>query len=492
MKLSELLRSLQVYHSDTDLHSADFVVSGIACDSKLVSEGFVFVAVRGNAYDGHNFVQEAMDRKALAVVVDLQSNSQRIRKSANIPFIYVSDTRRALAGLAAQFYSHPFDKMRVTGITGTNGKTTISYLLEQAARQAGFRPGVIGTINHRYSDKIISSQNTTPGSLQLQWLGAQMLSEGVTHTIMEVSSHALDQQRVSGIRFAAAIFTNLTQDHLDYHSTLEDYFQAKATLFTSLAGGAVAIINLDDDYGKRLCAYAPGRAITYGMNRAADVYARDIRFFTNGTQLTIYTPDSVSRVSTSLIGRHNVLNILAAAAWARSEAIAPDIFQQAIESFAQVPGRLERIDSDRGFTVFVDYAHTEDALKNVISSLREVTAGKIIVVFGCGGDRDKTKRPKMGRVVSELADYAVLTSDNSRSEDPKDIIRDIIKGATNQNYCVVEERLEAIKKSFSLAVKGDIILVAGKGHEDQQITKDQVIPFSDKEAVKSCLASMNL
>jgi UDP-N-acetylmuramoyl-L-alanyl-D-glutamate--2,6-diaminopimelate ligase len=492
MKLSELLKSLQVYHSDTDLHSADFAVRGIACDSKLVSDGLVFVAVRGQAYDGHNFIQEAIGRKALAVVVDLQSNSQRIPKSANIPFIYVSDTRRALASLAAQFYANPYDKMRVTGITGTNGKTTVSYLLEQVARRAGFRPGVIGTVNYRYSDKIISSLNTTPGSLQLQWLGGQMFSEGVTHAIMEVSSHALDQQRVSGIRFAAAVFTNLTQDHLDYHPTLEDYFQAKATLFTSLAEGAAAIINLDDDYGKRLCAYVPGRSITYGMSRAADVYARDIRFFTNGTQLTIYTPDSSMRITTSLIGRHNVLNILAAAAWARSEAIAPDVFKQAIESFAQVPGRLERIDSDRGFTVFVDYAHTEDALKNVISSLREVTAGKIIVVFGCGGDRDKTKRPKMGQVVSELADYAVVTSDNPRSENPADIIQDIIKGAINQNYCVVVERLEAIKKSFSLAANGDIILVAGKGHEDQQIIKDTVIPFSDKEAVKSCLALMSL
>ena len=465
-------------------------IKGISCNSKNVSDGFIFVAIKGNRQDGNKFIREAIDRGAKAVIVD-DAGKFKARGKGEVPFIAVKDTRKALAKLAAEFYGNPSSKVKVVGITGTNGKTTITYLIEALLKRAGFSAGVIGTINYRFKNKIIVSKNTTPGPVELESMLADMLKQGVDYCLMEVSSHALHQERVGGIGFHSAIFTNLTQDHLDYHKTLGNYFRNKAKLFKNLSQDAFAVINNDDSYGKRLKKLTRGKVITYGIDNNARVMARDIEFDCKRTRFRLVCPEGKIILNSRLIGKHNVYNMLATVAWALGEGIKLSTIKSAIEEFDFVPGRLQRIASRSKFSVFIDYAHTEDALKNVINSLRYLSKGKIIVVFGCGGERDKTKRPKMGKTVTRLSDFAVITNDNPRSECPLDIIGDIKRGITKKNYCVIPDRLKAIKKSLSLAGPGDIVLVAGKGHENYQITKGRIAHFDDQEAVRKCLRSMN-
>jgi UDP-N-acetylmuramoyl-L-alanyl-D-glutamate--2,6-diaminopimelate ligase len=467
----------------------DFQVLGVSCNSKTVGDGFVFVAIKGNRADGNKFIAEAVSNGAKAVITE--NPKPEIRNPKNTYFLKVKDTRKVLARLAAEFYGRPSEKVRVAGVTGTNGKTTITYLIEAIVKEAGLEPAVIGTINYRFKDKIIPSKNTTPGPIELQSMLARMRDAGIDHCVMEVSSHALDQDRAQDIDFGSGIFTNLTQDHLDYHKTLEEYFKAKSKLFKNLSAGSFAVINIDDKYAKKLAKSTKAKVITYGIDNDAAVKALDIRFDVSSTEFTISSPKNDLKIKTSLIGKHNVYNILAAFAWAQKEGIDAQAIKKAIEKFTLVPGRLERVDCDSDFAVFVDYAHTEDALKNIIQSLRQISSRRIIVVFGCGGERDRTKRPKMGRVVSELSDYAIITSDNPRSEDPLQIIEEIKKGIKKDNFCVIPERMEAIRRSLSLAGCGDIVLVAGKGHEDYQILKDKILHFDDREAVKECLRSMN-
>ena len=467
----------------------DFKVKGISCNSKDVLDGYVFVAIRGNREDGHKFIKEAINKGARVVII--QSTEYRVQSTEEALFILVKDTRKALATLATEFYGNPSRKIKVIGITGTNGKTTASYLLEELLKKARFLPAVIGTINYRFKDKIIPAKNTTPGPIELQSLLAGMLKEGINYCIMEVSSHALDQERTEGIDFHSAIFTNLTQDHLDYHKTLENYFQAKAKLFKDISPSSFVVINNDDRYGRRLKRLTCAEVITYGIKNKADVVAGDIRFDIKHTEFRLVSFKGEIDFKTKLIGRHNVYNILATVAWALRGGIDLFTIKSAIEEFSLVPGRLERIDSDRRFSIFVDYAHTEDALRNIILTLRQLSHKRIIVVFGCGGERDKTKRPKMGRTVSELSDYAIITNDNPRSEDPSEIIQDIKKGIRKRNFCVIPDRLRAIKRALSLAKSGDIVLVAGKGHENYQILKDRRIHFDDCETIRECLKSLN-
>lgn len=486
MKLTELIESLDNYHIDSNLK--DFEVKGISYNSKEVGNDFIFVAIKGTNQDGQRFITEAIGQGARAVVV--QSRQCRAVDSLQkIPFIKVKDTRRALAQLAARFYGNPSSRMKVIGITGTNGKTTVSYLIEAIVKETGFNPAVIGTIDYRFKDKVFPAKNTTPPPLELQSLLADMLKEEVDYAIIEVSSHALHQNRTVGIDFHSAIFTNLTHDHLDYHKTLENYFQTKTKLFRDT--NSYVIINIDDKYGKILRDLTPVQVITYAIENGADIKAADIKFDISHTQFRLITTKDEVIFKTRLIGRHNVYNILAAVSWALKEGMDLSIIKSAIEKFCFVPGRLERINVPLDFCIFVDYAHTEDALRNAIQTLKALSPRKIIVVFGCGGQRDKTKRPKMGYVVSELADFAIITNDNPRSEDPAEIIEDIKKGIKKQNFCIIPNREEAIRKSLSMAKSADIILVAGKGHENYQILKDEVIEFDDRKIIKKCLRSMN-
>ena len=488
MKAQELIESLDSCYLSS--HLEDFEVRGISCNSNEVCDNFIFVAIKGTHIDGHRFIQEAIERGAKAVII--QSSDVSLRLPEKVTFIKVNDTRKALANLAAKFYGNPSSKIKVVGVTGTNGKTTITYLLEALLKEAGFSSAVIGTVNYRFKDKIIPSKNTTPGPVELQSLLADTAQENINYAIMEVSSHALTQDRTGAIDFHSAIFTNLTQDHLDYHKTLEDYFQAKAKLFKDLNHSSFAVINNDDKYGKRLLELIQGQEIiTYAIDNEADITACDIKLDISHTEFILRAIKKELDFKARLIGRHNIYNILASFAWALKEGLDETVVKSALERFNFIPGRLEKINCRRDFLVFVDYAHTEDALTNAIKTLRQISGNKIIVVFGCGGERDKTKRPKMGYTVSELADYAIITSDNPRSEDPQKIIEDIRKGIRKNNYCIIPDRKDAIRKSLSLAKPGDVVLIAGKGHENNQILKDKTIHFDDREAVKECLESMN-
>jgi len=488
MKLKQLLKSIGSYHNYSNLE--DFEVAGISCNSKNIKDNFVFIAIKGTCEDGHKFIQEAIGKGAKTVV--LESEIHRATESpAKVNFIKVNDARKALAKLAAEFYGNPSTKIKVIGVTGTNGKTTITYLLEAILKNAGAMPAVIGTINYRFKDRVIPSKNTTPGPVELESMLADMLNQGANYAVMEVSSHALDQNRAEGINFHSAIFTNLTQDHLDYHKTLENYFQTKSKLFRDINSKSFAVINNDNEYGRKLKELTPAQIVTYGIDNQADITASDIKLALAHTEFSLITRKDKIKLKTRLIGRYNIYNILATVAWGLKEGLDLSIIKSTIENFSLVPGRLERINFAGNFAVFVDYAHTEDALENVIESLRQLTKNRVIVVFGCGGERDKTKRPKMGYCVTELADYAIITNDNPRSEDPKKIIDNIERGIKKDNYLVIPERFQAIKKSLSMAKSGDILLIAGKGHENYQILKDKVMPFDDREVVRECLKSMN-
>jgi UDP-N-acetylmuramoyl-L-alanyl-D-glutamate--2,6-diaminopimelate ligase len=463
-------------------------VKGVTCNSKDVKKDFVFVAIRGNRQDGSHFIKEAIAKGASLVVV--QDKLTKLKIKGKIKCLVVNDCRKFLAETAHKFYGSPSARIKVAGITGTNGKTTITYLIEALAKESGLACGVIGTINHRFGGKKITAKNTTPGAQELQSLLAQMHARQVKYCAMEVSSHALDQQRVAGINFSWAIFTNLTQDHLDYHKNLENYFLAKAKLFRFLPDSKVAIINNDDKYSFRLKRLTKAKIMTYGLDRKSTVMARDIDFGIHSTEFSLVAPKINLRIKTHLVGRYNIYNILAAIAWGISENLAIQEIKSAIEKFKNVPGRLQEVSCKKGFSIFIDYAHTPDALFNVISALRQLVEGKIIVIFGCGGERDKLKRPKMGRVVTQLADYAIITSDNPRSENPEQIIKDIQKGIDKNNYRLVPERLSAIRTGLSLAKKGDCLLIAGKGHECYQVLKNKVKYFNDRKVIQKCLELM--
>lgn len=469
----------------------DFEVAGVSANSNEVGDNFIFVAIEGTHIDGHRFIKEAIEKGAKAVIVQ-NLGTEELRNQRESCLILVKDTRKALSNLAAKFYGNPSSKIKVVGVTGTNGKTTITYLIEALLKESGFSPAVIGTVNYRFKDRVIPSKNTTPGPVELQSLLANTVEQGIGYAILEVSSHALAQDRTGAIDFHSAIFTNLTQDHLDYHKTLEDYFQAKAKLFKNMNHRSFAVINNDDKYGRRLKRLIRGpQIITYAIDNDADITVCDIKLDISHTEFILRTIKDKIKFKTRLIGRHNIYNVLASFAWAFKGGLDPAVVKPALEEFNFIPGRLERISCHRGFSVFVDYAHTEDALTNVIKALRQMSGERIIVVFGCGGQRDKTKRPKMGYAASELADYVIITSDNPRSEEPQTIIEDIIRGIRKNNYCVILDRKDAIRKSLSLARSGDIVLIAGKGHESCQIFKNQTIHFDDREVVKECLESMN-
>ncbi|PIQ90822.1 MAG: UDP-N-acetylmuramoyl-L-alanyl-D-glutamate--2,6-diaminopimelate ligase [Candidatus Omnitrophica bacterium CG11_big_fil_rev_8_21_14_0_20_41_12] len=467
---------------------AGIEIKGITADSKKVRKGFVFVAIKGNRQDGSVFINEAIANGASAVVVE--KKPVKIIIPQEIKLVLVNDCREFLAKEVSKFYGSASNKLKIAGITGTNGKTTIAYLIEALANESGASSGVIGTINYRFPGKTVVAKNTTPGSEELQKLLAQMLARRVKYCALEVSSHALDQDRVAGINFSRAIFTNLTQDHLDYHKNLENYFSAKAKLFGSLVPSSVAIINNDDKYACRIKRLTPAKIITYGIKNRSTVMASDIDFRMQATEFTLIAPKIKLRIKTNLTGRYNIYNILAAIAWGISERLKITDIKSAIEKFKNVPGRLERISSKQGYAVFVDYAHTPDALFNVISTLRSLVKGRIVVVFGCGGERDKLKRPEMGKIVTELADYAILTSDNPRSENPGQIIDDICAGIVKDNYCLIVERAQAIRKGLALIKKEDCLLIAGKGHENYQILKNKVLNFSDRKVAQECLKLM--
>ena len=459
------------------LTGADVPVSGVAYRSDRVRPGDAFFCIPGFRHDGHDFAAEAVERGAVALVCERALELP-------VPQVVVADTRCALAAAAAIAYGDPTEQMSVVGVTGTNGKTTTTYLIDSILRTAGRTTGLIGTVETRIGTTRLASIRTTPESADLQELFARMLAEGVSAVSMEVSSHAIDLHRADAIHFAVAAFTNLTQDHLDYHHTLEEYWSVKRRLFTEL-DVAERVVNIDDSRGQEL-ARATGARFTVGRDPEAAIRAADEAAGPTSTGFTLLVPDGSARITLPLAGAYNVSNALVAAGCALALGITLEHVVEGLESAPQVPGRLERIDEGQRFSVLVDYAHTPDSLSKAIAAVRAVTPGRVITVFGCGGDRDPEKRPLMGRAAGEGSDIVVVTSDNPRSEDPVGIILQIEDGLkpTGTRYDVEVDRRSGITRALSLATEGDAVLIAGKGHEDYQIFADRTIHFDDREVAR--------
>ena len=484
MQLADLIQRLSAISIDGPV---DREITGLRYDSRRVGPGNLFVAVRGSCFDGHSFIEQAVDKGAVAIVGEKPGLSKRAT------MIVVPNSREALARLAATYYGDPSRRLKVIGVTGTNGKSTTTFLVKHLLERANQSTGLIGTVRYEIGERVLPAQRTTPESLDLQELLSQCVEAGCRNVVLEVSSHALSQGRASEIAFDVGAFTNLTQDHLDFHHGMKDYFEAKARLFDSVRDNQkkerAAVINIDDPYGQQLAARF-GRdlpMISYGMGARAQFRASNFKVEMNGTSYQLNAKEKSYLVRLPLIGRFNVYNSLAALAVAH--AIGADVRTSvlALANAPQIPGRLEAIPAKRQFHVFVDYAHTDDALLNVLRTCRDLHPNRLILVFGCGGNRDRTKRVLMGAVADQYADYAILTSDNPRKEDPEAIVRDIEAGFKRKNYEKIVDRREAISRAIALAQPKDIVLIAGKGHEKYQEFGDHTIPFDDVEVAARAL-----
>ena len=463
----------------------DRPVENIAYDSRRVQKNGLFVALRGEKTDGHEFIGQAIEKGAVTIV------TEREEKHARATTVVVENSRSAMADLAACFYGFPVRKLKLAGVTGTNGKTTTTFLIKHICEKAGLRCGLIGTVRYEIGERVLPATRTTPESLDLQELFAQILNAGCKAAAMEVSSHALAQERTRGLEWDTAVFTNLTQDHLDFHGTMEKYFDAKAMMFSQLAGQQIkrkpiAVVNIDDRYGEQLLNRIDKSVavVTYGMSARADFRASNYRMEFGGTSYQLDATGKSYLVRVPLIGRFNVANSLAALAAAHAMGVGLREAVLSLGKSPQVPGRLEAVPAKRQFQVFVDYAHTPDALLNVLKTLRELGPRRLIVVFGCGGDRDRQKRPLMASVVDQNADHAIITSDNPRKEDPEAIIAEVEKGFRSNHYEKMLDRTAAITRAIELAQPRDVVLIAGKGHENYQEFADHTVPFDDIQVAR--------
>lgn len=463
-------------------------IDGLDFDSRRVGKGFLFFAFQGSRTDGRRFAEDARARGAAAVASESQAPA-----GYDGAWIQVEHGRHALALAARNFYNRPDERLGLTGITGTNGKTTTSYLLDSVLRTAGHTTALIGTIEYHLAGRVLPAVNTTPESLDLIRLFAELEKQGGSHVTMEVSSHALALGRVYGLRFHTAVFTNLTRDHLDYHGTMEAYFAAKRMLFEGAGAPPprVAVLNRDDENIQGMKLPSDTEIYWYGLGAEASLRARQVSSGFDGLRFEVQSGRTRFAVESPLIGKINVYNILAACGAALSYSIAPETIAQGIASLRAVPGRFERIDEGQPFVVAVDYAHTDDALRNVIAVARSLNPKRVITLFGCGGDRDRTKRPLMGQAAAEASDFVVLTSDNPRSEDPLAIMNDALVGIRRVDvpHIVEPDRTNAIARAIREAREGDIVILAGKGHETYQILKDQTLPFDDRAVAREVLRS---
>lgn len=471
-------------------------IEGVQYDSRLIRPGHLFVAVKGHDLDGHTYIQDAIKNGAVAVVTEKPSEIGK-----DIAEIRVQDSRKSLSKLAARFYGDPCKDLRIIGITGTNGKTTTSYIIESILEAANKKPGVIGTVNYRFAGKEYPTAVTTPESLDLMRIIREMANDGVSHVVLEVSSHALQQGRTGDCHFNTAIFTNLSRDHLDYHNTMEEYFQAKSILFRELHLGRkeqipVAVINADDPKGEELKALTKTETLTYGLLEDAQVKAKNISTDKEGIRATLAAPSGEIEIGSGLIGEVNIYNILAAASAALSMGIGLEEISGGIRKLKAVPGRLEKVPNNKGLAILVDYAHTPDALLKAQKTVRPLTEGRLITVFGCGGNRDRGKRYEMGLSAGQNSDIVIITSDNPRNENPEAIIEQIENGIyssglpkaseselaeTGKGYIIEADRRKAIRQAVAMAGSRDTILIAGKGHEDYQIIGNEKKHFDDRE-----------
>ena len=500
MKLSKLLNGITVSKMfylkyGQFVVTQDLEINCIRYDSRKVQNGDIFVAIRGAEFDGHNFIKNAVSNGASVVVLEDDSIlNDSFFLHSGVMKIVVPNSRIALAKLSANYFNNPSERLSIFGVTGTNGKTTTTYLLKSILENTGKKTGLLGTIAYQIGNQTITATHTTPESFDLNELFSQMLKASCSAAVMEVSSHALAQHRVHAIKFTGAIFTNLTQDHLDYHITMEKYFEAKKSLFDSLPSSSFAVINIDDKWGQKICNSTKANILTYGIHESADVRAKNIITSTDGIKFSLLAKGNEIIIESNLIGTFNVYNLLAAC----SVGIALDIplhtLKEVILKTTAAPGRFEQINSPKGWKAIIDYAHTPDALEKALTAIHEMFSknqkGKIITVFGCGGNRDRGKRPKMAQIASTLSDVTIITSDNPRNEEPENIINEVIRGIKTGNEFYSEvDRKKAIHLALDLARKNDVVLIAGKGHEDYQIIGNQKIHFNDREVVEEYISS---
>jgi UDP-N-acetylmuramoyl-L-alanyl-D-glutamate--2,6-diaminopimelate ligase len=488
MQASKLIECLK-FKKIVPEKSEDFTVSLLTQDAREVIDNSVFVAVKGAKFDGHSFVNQAIQAGAKMIIAQEKLNF------TNVPIVYVHDTKRAMAILSSRFYGGASQAMHVIGVTGTNGKTTVTHLIEAIFRAQKRKTGLIGTMYRKIGDEILPTINTTPDIITLQRTLNKMVERGVSDVAMEVSSIALIQGRVWGIDFDVAVFTNLTQDHLDYHKTMANYEQAKSLLFSQLGNrysfngdAKIAVLNVDDPVGKRFEQVTAAQVLTYGINKPAMISAQKIRIHSRGTDFELHVFDQVYQLHTKMIGKFNVYNVLAAFAAAYASGLAPEEIIAALENFKGVKGRMQLLTSSSGISAVVDYSHTPDGLLQALRTLDEVAEGKTFCVVGCGGDRDHGKRPKMGKIAVENSDFPIFTSDNPRSEDPQKIINAMLSGVpANIKVPTFVSRREAINYAIQQAKPGDLVLIAGKGHEDYQIIGNKKRHFDDVEEATKAL-----
>jgi len=488
-KLSELALLIP----DAKIIGDDVQISGIEHDSRKVTAKNIFVCMEGAHIDGHNFISQAVNKGAVAIL----TARKNFTPPENISAIIVPDMLNALAVIVPYFYDYPARAMRVIGVTGTNGKTTTTYLLREIFKSAGLKVGLIGTIQILIGDKKFPNPNTTPNVIDLQHVFAEMRDKKIQVVVMEVSSHALAENRVAGVEFDTAIFTNLTQDHLDFHGTMENYLRAKAKLFDMVSRrgrkqNKTAVVNVDDAAAEKILKHCLCKKISYSVKNSSDLQAVEIQLGIRNLEFEIKSssfiiPNSSFQIALHITGLFNVYNVLAAIGAALAENIRPDVIKLALENFKSVPGRFERVFADVPFAVIVDYAHTPDGVKNVLETARQIVTGKIITVFGCGGDRDNKKRPIMGKLAAELSDVVIATSDNPRTEDPEKILDDIEAGIGDKIHERIVDRRTAIFRAIELAAAGDVVLILGKGHENYQILNTGTIHFDDREVANEAI-----
>lgn len=450
-------------------------------DSRKIKEGDVFIALEGSIVDGHTFISKAIENGAKTILVE-----KDVEKAEGINYFLVDGLREKMGVIASNFYGYPQNQLKIVGVTGTNGKTTTTYILESILGEKNVAR--IGTVEYKIGDEIIPAPNTTPSSLEIIKICKKALEKNIKYLIMEVSSHGLDIGRVNMLRFEVGIFTNLTLDHLDYHKTMENYYLAKRKLFDLVKDKKNSIINIDDEYGKRYLEYTNG--ISYGIGQG-DIQGEIKQITREGQEVTIKIFEKEYKINLRLLGRYNLSNLLGAIGAVKTLGLSDEEIISKIPLIHGAPGRFEPVKIDRDFTVIVDYAHTGDALENILKSINEFKTNRVITVFGCGGDRDKTKRPIMGGIAEKYSDIVIVTSDNPRTEDPEEIIKDIVVGLTKENHIIEIHREKAIEKAISLAEKNDIILIAGKGHENYQVIGREKIHFDDKEEVIKAIKKLN-
>jgi len=487
LKIRDLMQGIDYKLASGSLNDE---VKGISYDSRKVKPGDLFICIPGLKIDGHQFAAQAIANGATVIVAEKEMDL-----ATGTTLLLVADSRKSLPILASNFYQQPSRNLRVVGVTGTNGKTTITHLIQAILEEAGKKTGILGTLYARIDDLEINLGHTTPESLDIEAFMSSVRAKDGQYVVMEVSSHALNLGRVDQIAFDAAVFSNLTQDHLDYHLTMDSYKESKLELFRSVAEGEdkFAVINADDPYAQDFIAVSGGKQITYGINQPADVRAINLESNLKGSRFTVVTAQEEFEVNMKLIGLFSVYNALAAISFAIKEGLDTAQIKAALEKLEGVAGRFEQVDCGQDFTVVVDYAHTPDGLENILKTGRQIVENRMIAVFGCGGDRDKTKRPQMGKIAAQYSDFCIVTSDNPRSEEPEAIIDDILPGLNaveNSHYAKIVDRRDAIEHAIRLARKGDLVIIAGKGHENYQLIKDQVLDFDDRQVAREILKGL--